>query len=278
MGFKFNGIHSNDMDIVWKTESRPFMPIEKTIIEDTVSTDGIIDFSEINADGRSHYSNRIFTGLITITKCNTLQELHIQLTKIANWLMCGYKNLIFDDMAETVWIAKVENADNVMYLLSKIGKAVLNFNVKPFSKYLLDSNSELLLDSETILDSGIPLDGFDYNYSITGTESITVKNYGDWYTKPIITIEGIYSYVEIKKDDNTKIRYYGESISNDVVVIDFTKCQITKNGVFDNVNSLGNFWEFTPGDNVLTIITDTAAELNFYMEFNFKYGAVIIDD
>ena len=195
MGFKYNGIHSNDMSIVWHTDNRPFMPLEKSITEDIAEIDGIIDYSEINIDKRSHYNNRIFSGTISVTKCNTLQELHIQLSKIANWLMCGYRNLIFDDMAETVWTAKVENADNVMYLLSKIGKAVLNFNVKPFSRYLLDSNSELLLDSETILDSNIPLDGFDYNYSVAGTQAITIKNYGDWYTKPIITIEGIYSYV-----------------------------------------------------------------------------------
>ena len=271
--FRFNNKHCSEFDMIWKSESRPFIPIAKKITESLPEMDGEYDFSDVNLDNRLHYENRIFSGIISV-KSDSIMALQNQFSKIANWIMCGYAPLIFDDMPTTVWTAKIENVDQVLYALQKIGKANLTFTVKPFSKFLYDSDYEIILDSEVMIGSDFLIGGLTYDFTANGNTNITVKNYGDWYTKPIVTVTGTYGYVEIKADDTKHIRYFGGSSGN-TVIFDFEKNQVSKNGAFDNIHSLGSYWDFPAGDNAIQILTNGTANLHFYMMYNFKYGAVI---
>lgn len=273
-GFTYRGRHSDEFDAFWKTESRPFLPIAKTVTENLTECDGVYDFSSANIDNRLHYENRTFGGVLTV-RAENLRELHCKFTKIANWLEGDYGDLIFDDMPETVWSAKVENVEQVTYEIQRLGKIRLVFTVKPFSRFLYRSTEPIILDSNIILDTALALDGETYTFDVAGDTSVSIKNYGDWYTTPVVTVSGEFSYLEIKAFDEKKIRYYGGCTSGDIVVFDFTKNQIMKNGALDNLNSLGNYWDFAPGANQIEILTDGTANLEFFMEFYFKYGAVI---
>lgn len=274
-GFTFRGHHSDEFDAFWKTESRPFLPIVKTVTENLTECDGDYDFSNVNIDSRQHYENRAFSGMLTV-KADNLKELHLKFSKIANWLEGGYGDLIFDDMPETVWSAKIENVEQVTYELRRLGKIRLVFTVKPFSRFLYRSTEPVILDSNIILDTALALDGETYRFEVSGDSGICVRNYGDWYTAPIVTVSGEFSYLEIKAFDEKKIRYFGGCGSDDTIGFDFSKNQIMKNGVLDNLNSLGHYWDFVPGANQLEILTDGIADLTFFMEFYFKYGAVIV--
>lgn len=273
-GFTFNGRHTDEFDAYWKTDSRPFLPIAKTITENLPECDGEYDFSSVNIDGRQHYENRAFSGTLTI-KAENLGELHYKFSTIANWLHGDYADLVFDDMPETIWSAKVENVEQVTYELRRLGKIRLVFTVKPFSRFLYRSTEPIILDSNIILDTALALDGETYTHEICGDTDIDIRNYGDWYTTPMVTVSGEFTYLEIKASDEKKIRYFGNCAAEDTVVFDFEKNQVSKNEVIDNLNSLGHYWDFVPGTNSLKILTDGQAKLEFYMNFYFKYGAVI---
>ncbi|MBO5408890.1 MAG: phage tail family protein [Clostridia bacterium] len=274
-GFTFNGRHTNEFSSYWKTNTRPFLPTRKTVIENLPERDGEYDFSEVNIDGRAHYENRAFSGVLTV-KASDMNDLHYRFTEIANWLCAGYCDLIFDDMPTTVWTAKVENIEQVTYELRRLGRIQLTFTVKPFSRYLYNRPSEpIILDSNTVLDTPFALDGEDYQHSVNGEQNILVRNYGDWYSAPSITATGNWGYLEIKCSDSKKIRYYGGCSDGDVVSFDFENNQVLKNGIPDNTKSLGHYWDFTPGENLITVLTDGTANLDIFMEFYFKYGAVM---
>lgn len=252
------------------------MPTPKTYIENPPEADGTYDFSEVNEDNRLHYEDRVFEGTIsTVTK--DIKSLQRQLTLIARWLIGGYGELEFDDMPNTVWIAKVENPEQVAYELSRIGIATVYFRVQPFSNWMFNSTfSGVPLAYPLQLTTPIQLDysGNLYTYNFTADTTITVNNIGDWYTKSGITITGTFGYVEFQYSGKT-LRYFGECAPGDTITIDCKTFMIQKNGSDDSINSIGNTFEFIPGDNEVRIISDGTGQAAFTFDFHFINGAVM---
>ena len=270
LGIKFRGVHSSEIGAVWKSENRPFLPTAKIHTESLPEVDGSYDFSEVNQDGRIHHEDRVFQGTISV-KTKNMEELQDKLTEVARWLVGGYGELEFDDMPGTIWKAKVENPEQVMYELGKIGKATVYFRVHPYSEWVVDSTvTGIPIDFPIPLDSEYPLDfaGNIYSYAFGAETDIEVNNLGDWYTKPLVIVTGTYGYIELQIGDKS-IRYFGGSVTNDIVVIDCKKFVIAKNTNDDTVNSIGDFFELKPGINEIRIISDGSGKVAF--DFKFIY-------
>ena len=274
MGITFKGIHSNSIPAIWKSISRPFLPSPKIYTDSAPEADSEYDFSEFNEDGRLHYHDRVFEGIITVT-AKHMTELQVILTKVARWLVGGWGQLVFDDMPDTMWTAKIENVSQVGYELRKIGSATVYFRVKPFSNWHYNSNSgEVELDSPVSLYNSLPLDFENNNtFDFTNNTVLSINNLGDWYTKPVIEITGTFGYIEIRAKKT--IRYNGGCQLGKVIKIDCLKSIIEKDGVNNSINSTGDFFELDPGVNNLTIISDGNGQIKFNFEYQFINGAVI---
>lgn len=274
MGITFKGVHSNSIPVIWKSISRPFLPLPKIYTDAAPEADGEYDFSEFNEDGRLHYNDRVFEGIIT-TAARHMTELQVILTKVARWLVGGWGSLIFDDMPDTIWMAKIENVSQIGYELGKVGSAAVYFRVKPFSNWYYNSNSGAIeLDSPVSLYNGLPLDFENNNtFNFTNNTVLNINNLGDWYTKPVIEVTGSFGYIEIRAKKT--IRYNGGCQSGQIIKIDCLKSIIEKDGVNDSINSIGDFFELDPGDNSLTILSDGNGQITFNFEYQFINGAVI---
>lgn len=274
MGIKFKGIHSNTIPAVWKTIRRPILPTPKTYSVSLPEVDSEYDFSEFNEDGRLHYNDRVIEGTLTVVATG-MYSLQKALTKLAKWLIGGWGELEFDDMPGTVWTARIENVEQVQYELGKAGIATVYFRTKPFSKLTLDSETGgILLNSSTPIEANLPLElNINQSYNFSNGTILKYENYGDWYTKPIFTLAGTYSYVEFQCNGKT-FRYNGGSTSGQTVVIDCIKFITTKNGVNDSVKTVGNYFEFVPGLNEIKILTNGTGQVSIKSDFNFIYGVV----
>lgn len=250
------------------------MPTPKTYTVSLPEADSEYDFSEYNEDGRLHYNDRVIEGTLTVV-ANGMYGLQKALTRLAKWLIGGWGELEFDDMPGTVWTARIENVEQVQYELGKAGIATVYFRTKPFSKLVLDNESGgILLNSNIPIEADLPLDiNINQSYSFSNGTVLEYENFGDWYTKPVFTIIGTYGYIELQC--NGKIfRYNGGSSSGQTVVIDCEKYITTKNGTNDSINTIGDYFEFVPGTNKITILTDGTGEITIRTDFNYIYGVV----
>jgi phage-related protein len=252
------------------------MPAVKTYTQDAPESDSDYDFSEYNDSGRLHYYDRVFEGTLTAVGGN-MTQLHMTMTKLAQWLFGGWKTLEFDDMPGTLWTAKVENPDQVSFDLGRIGTASIYFRVKPFSKWFLNSMSGgIPLDSKILLQTGIPLDlnlSNVFNF-VAGNQTFTLSNLGDYYTQPKITVTGSFSQFTIGIGAKT-YTYSASATTGDVLVIDCQTQIITKNGVNAMKNVTGNPFELAPGENVITINSNGTGQASVLFDYNFINMAVI---
>jgi phage-related protein len=275
-GIKFGGVHSSTIPITWKTNKRPFMPEPKTYYQTTSTRDSDYDFSEFNEDNRLHYNDRIFEGTISV-KAKNMSEVHVLLTKVAKWLFGGWKDLEFDDMSGTIWTAKVENVENVSYELSKVGVATVYFRVKPFSRWFINSSiGGIPLSYKIPLSSKLPIN-LSFNPEINfinGTQQFTIKNYGDWYTSPVITVTGDFTQLTVSVD-NKYYSFNGNIQEGDVLVLDCDKKMALKNGLNAMPYVSGNGFNFASGSNILTVISNGIGKLKIGFDFKFINMAVI---
>lgn len=275
-GILLNGTHSSTIPATWKTTSRPIMPSPKIYRQDAPEQDSDYDFSNYNEDKILHYQDRVFEGTLTIVSSSIIQR-NIALSKLAKWLFGSWKTLEFDDMPGTLWTARVENQEQISYELGRVGIATVYFRVKPFSNWFLNSCSGgIPLDSNVLLDSSIPL-GLDltstYNF-VSGNQTFTIDNFGDWYTEPIITVTGTFSQITIGIDE--KVYTYEDSIqSGDTLVINCKNNIITKNGINTMTYASGDRFIFAPGENELIVNSDGTGTIQVLFDYKFINMAVI---
>lgn len=276
LGFTFKGVHTSEIGAVWKSNNISLVPDAKSFYEDCPEVDGEFDFSSANADGHPHYHDRVFEGVLQMKERN-LEYLQYSLSKMAQWLMGDWGELIFDHMPQVIWTAKIENVDALRYEIGKIGKATVFFRAKPFSDWIYNSQSGgVILDDPILLEmSNIPLDQeFNETYTFADLKDISIMNYGDWHTKPVIELTGNFSWVQITCGSRY-IRYTGGCGIGDTISIDCKTYMVTKNGSNSSLYSSGNFIEFAHGANPVTITSNGSGQAMFIFNYKFIYGVNI---
>ena len=271
-GFSFKGIHSSDMGITVRTESRPIIPDVKKTEYSALLMDGAYDFSRANPYNREFYNNRTFKVQLYINGSD-ISELNKKLVKISQWLT-GTGDLIFDDTPLVKWKAR-RNGEIAYAPELKGKKAILSveFSVSAFGYSVVSTCEDIILDSQILLDTNIPLDmaGTEYTFASTiesgTTYALRFINYGERPVRPVITIT----------TGDTSIRFTGITLTyngtecscssaNHTYIVDCEKQQIRStlndnSGMMSNFN--GEFFEFEPGLCELDVMCTFAGTANF---------------
>ena len=256
--FSFNGIHSDRFGITMLTKSRTLLPEAKQYSYSALAADGKYDFTEANSRKRAVYNTRTFQIVMQICAENLLR-LQEKVNGICSWLI-GRGELIFDDIPDSIWSARVVNS--VDFAPENSGcKAVLNvvFEAEPFARAQFDTLTGPYLDNAVRLESSLPIT-LDEKFIVTmpqGQKCCTfdVLNIGTWYVSPMIILETNADVTE-----KISIEYGGKKLEiaagfSEKLIIDTEKCTVT-DGAGNSLDAYtdGEFCELSPETNVITIM------------------------
>lgn len=268
LGFTFNKRHSAEFNACWRSTGRPLVPDLKGAYESLPGRDGSYDFSAIS--GRPHYEDRAISGELTVSG-KDMPELQKKLSAVAAWLMHGWSKLIFDDMPDTVWHAKLEKLEPPTYSFGKSGTLGIYFRASPFSSTRWRT-ADITLGDDISVCSAAPLKiSADYAFNISGSEQISINNRGTWYTAPLLTVTGEFSKLILTNNGST-VTYSGDISQGESLVIDFDMQTAFKDGLPANNSLYGICWELKPGDNAISVNVAGNARLQFDMDFKNIYG------
>lgn len=271
-GFKFKGRHSSELGVTVRTKSRPIRPSVKSLIVDVPFRDGVYDFSESNPLGRAMYNYRIFTVVINVCAEN-IYEMQDKLSKLSLWLE-GSGDLVFDDMPLTVWKGKI--SDEIVYMPEYGGKKAVmevSFRTEPFSFGAFGTEGPVLDIDVISLDDYLPV-GMDelYTYTVSKTGELHILNFGDRPMRPVINISGANAAVVMQMNGKS-LNFFSKGNTK----VDFERQDVTDED--GRLNVAGEFFEFSPGENILKVRTSNDTEIILTVSFKpkFIYGAVFDD-
>lgn len=278
LGFAFNGQHSSsDFGIVVKSINRSMLPgmIKKEI--SIPGRHGTYDFSD------NVYENRVISIGISY-KASSYNDLREKVRDLAVWLsQQTYKELIFDDEPDKYYLAKVYPSVSFENMM-KLGKTMIEFTCQPHALSIETTATDIILDSDTPLDSDIILDsGDDYIINILPEESEKTQNiyhYGnsiigsssEILAKFDIIITGTFTSFSITINGNTLT--YTENCVSQTITIDNIN-MTCKNGTTNKLSNLtGYTTEFLflePGNNSVEINKTGGGEIDVTFDFNHYY-------
>lgn len=124
IGLRFNGTHSSDLGVYWKSLNRELLPARRIRRYTIPGRDGYYDVEA------GDFDNRIISGTILLL-CDDISELREKARSAAQWLAGGGR-LVFDDEPDKAYIAKVVDAVDLEQLL-RSGRCNISFDCQPFA-------------------------------------------------------------------------------------------------------------------------------------------------
>jgi len=113
------------------SKNRPILPDTKDVVEDLAGMDGEYDYSEVNPDNEIKYKSRSIDIEFALKEPNP-KMLRVKANRIAAWLACGEKPLIFDDEVDKYYIAKVVNKLDLDNQIVSVKRFTVQFRCRPF--------------------------------------------------------------------------------------------------------------------------------------------------
>ncbi len=264
-GFKFNERHSSDFGVTVKTKSRPLRPSVKTALLDLPCRDGAYDFSKVNSLQRELFNERTFVMELSIAAEN-IYAMQNTLSALSLWLGGG-GNLIFDDLPLVIWSASV--SDEIIYMPEHGGsKAVIeaSFRAKPFGRAIFDSDGPVL-GCEIRLGEKIPIGLKNiHTYTVSGSGTLTVYNWGDRPATPIIEITGAKGEVTLSLGESSL-----SFTAAEITLADFEKQRI-EDADGGNITVSGEFFEFPAGRSELLYTGTGTAVIHICFNPGFMYN------
>ena len=198
MGFVFNGITSQGMNIKARLTSWQASPPLRNSFVQIPGKPGVADFGSDSAE-------RVITVRCNITPRHNLASLVDVLDGLAEWLdpEKGLKQLVLDDVPDRYFTARLQDAVNCERLIRSAGAFDLNFVCPDPYAYTLT----------------------DENFTLTQTDANTVTRVkGNTDSLPVYLLKGVISpglatYVSLKTNDE-ELRVVGALVSGETLVID----------------------------------------------------------
>lgn len=274
-GFRFRGIHTDELELAVRTKSRPVLPEQKERTQESNSIDGVMDFSAAGGQEHPYYHERMFQSELLVT-AEDIHDLQQRIGVVAAWLM-GSGELIYDDMPYIVWHAKVvSGVDFAPQIYGLQAVLSVSFRVYTWSESSYDTEQlcNITLDEGITLDSNIPIgiDEFLSFHLVAGKNIVTVCNFGDVYVKPILRFTGQSENLTVQC--GCDMLSYHQAFSS--LDIDCDTQIAAENSTTHMEYVSGTFPELQPGDNTMTITVTGAVELFVLYTPQFIYHNTII--
>lgn len=278
-GFTYKNRHSSEFGIIVKTSLRPIIPEEKSELVSLSSFDGTLDLSSANPYGRPFYNDRIFEMILTMT-APTLEDLEKKVSSAAVWLM-GRGDLIFDDMPAVIWNASIiTGAGFAPKYFGKAAQFTAVFRVKPFSKHILSSLSELYLSKKIPIGEPVPLAGFAYIYTFSllpGNNTVRFLNIGNRPSRPvfIFSMDSPVSSVSISCGSNS-ISVADINLTDISLDFSIQKAMSGDDSITNHIK--GDFFEFPAGFSEFTVTCQKSGTLKIDFTPEFVYNSDIDEE
>lgn len=136
IGFKFNGRHSEEFGIYFKSLDRTVIPEKRKKEFEILGKSGTLELPS------NEYNKRYIKGIIGVMQTEDFKDLRQQTRQLATWLT-GTGLLIFDDEPQKAYEASVYSAVGIKQLevLPK-GNIEIEFECQPFA-VSTDTNRKL---------------------------------------------------------------------------------------------------------------------------------------
>lgn len=243
-GLSFNSKHSfNDFGLSIYTKNRPILAEPKIVTEDIEGNDGEYDFSEVNPDNRTKYKSKIHEIEFTL-KESDLVSLRNKAHKIAEWLACGEKQLVYDDEPTVFYLGKVVNKLDLENQARTVKRFTVQFRCKPHAYSINQSNT---------------------TRTVIGNTSFLIENIGT-NVKPIIRVDGSCDNISFNLNGKT-LTYNAPVTSSQMLEIDCENMEALKGSLNVTKNTTGDFLELINGDNTIQV---TGTNLNCAISVVFR--------
>ena len=178
-GGTFVGEHSyNDFRLIM-TAKRIGTPSKKKIKVDVPGMNSVYDFSMVASNGEIIYNQRAVEVDFTLF-ANSKQELHSELSRVAEWLQDTVQGpLIFDDISYFYFMAEVEDSI-IISEEHNTADITVKFIAEPF-KTGINLVGNTLWDTFNFLEDVLQ----DSSYDVAGTKTISIYNPGRLVTPTI---------------------------------------------------------------------------------------------
>lgn len=264
LGFRFKNYdtgedrHSTEFPgILAKTESIPLMPTKRQNKQSIIGRNGQVTFS----DG---YNNKTPITNVKILEKNDF-ILARTFRELAVWLS-GAGELIFDIEPEIIWYAQLLNEIPADKSALEIDEFILAWDCKPINES--NYTDTVLLGSEILLGSDIPLGGYASEISGTGTE--TFVNDGTYYAEPVIRFEGTATLLTVTNTTTGKTFSISDITSDTTVDIkELEVFDLSGNKALDFTGDIDDFY-IERGDNVIEV-SGTDVVGTTYIEYRQSY-------
>lgn len=127
IGFTFNGKHSDDFGIYFRSIDRTVIPEKRKKEFEILGRSGTLELVS------NEYEKRFITGVIGVFRTSDFHDLRTQSRNLAGWLT-GSGLLIFDDEPEKAYEATVYSAVGIEQLeVLPRGNIEIEFECQPFA-------------------------------------------------------------------------------------------------------------------------------------------------
>lgn len=131
------------------------------------------------------------------------------------------------------------------------------------------TSDELNVDSSVSVDSDVLVDT-DYRYSVTGSQTITVYNYGTLAAKPVFVITG--SFTTLSLTVGGVAFTFSQATSGGTLEIDFARMTVKHNGLNALQYSNAQFGKLSKGANSVAV-SGSGVNVQILVKFRMPYAA-----
>lgn len=244
--FRLDGKRADELGLVMLRQSqRPVLPGTSDITLQIPGKHGAWDFG-------ADLGPRLFNLELAFVEYRAA-ALQQKVSELAAFLVDAYgrprtMELVFTIQPERIYLVRYSGSMPIERI-SGLGRFTLPLIAYDPFAYM---DTDPILDSDILLDSDIRLDGEVYIIgTITGTRQEKVEYVGNIADSPQITVVGSFNSLSIAV--GSKTFEFTKQINNQTLVINGRTMTVTLDGANALHYMTGDFLEFMPGENEITI-------------------------
>ena len=257
MGFTFNGKHSKEFGLYFKTDEIPYVATKRSSSVTVQGKDG----QYIYEDG---YDNILITLAATVISGSVLTRRKAA-RKIAAWLS-GTGVLVFDYEKDIEYKVVKIPSEILSSMEWSADELEIAFECKPHQKQTYYNDKITWGEATTPWgEMNIPWGGYQRTFDVENGDEINVVNAGTYKAMPLIKLTGIATNLSIGPMDILEVQEGVEVIIDCEEKVVYRTLGASISNYYYNFD--GDFIELIPGENRFNI---SGTITNLKIEFDYK--------